>query len=251
MTPGVAPPGPDLPPGSHVLPGGVAVSRLRVYDWPAADGACGGTPHLHTVAAEGYLVTAGSGRVETLSREGLASTPLEPGVLAWFGPGTVHRLVDGGGLEITTLMGDAGLPEAGDAVLTLPDEDLEPDRYGALVRLPTGVAEEEVAAAARRRRDLALRGWAVLRAEVAAGRPQALERLHERAAAIVRPHLPAWRETWRAGALARALASGEHLDALERGDVAHLGREPLQHRRPAPGPERFGMCGRLTTWPAT
>ncbi|MGW3355625.1 hypothetical protein ACWDFL_09405 [Streptomyces bungoensis] len=43
------------PGGFTGLPGGVAVSRLCVYDWPAADGVRGGTPH-------GRLDVYGQGR---------------------------------------------------------------------------------------------------------------------------------------------------------------------------------------------
>jgi hypothetical protein len=39
-------------------------------------------------------------------------------VIAWFTPGTVHRMVNGSGLRATVLMQNSGLPEAGDAVFT-------------------------------------------------------------------------------------------------------------------------------------
>lgn len=42
-----------------LFPGGVAASRLRVYDWPDADGVPGGSPHLHT--ASGALPSRGVG----------------------------------------------------------------------------------------------------------------------------------------------------------------------------------------------
>ncbi|MZD09815.1 cupin domain-containing protein, partial [Streptomyces sp. SID5785] len=102
------------------FPAAVGVSRLRVYDWPTVDGLPGGgTPHLHLTCSEGYVVTAGHGAVQTLTTSGYRETPLEPGSVAWFTPGTIHRLVNAGGLEITVVMQNSGLPEAGDAVLTL------------------------------------------------------------------------------------------------------------------------------------
>lgn len=107
-------------PGFTGLPGAVAVSHLRVYDWPAADGVSGGTPHLHLTCSEAYVVTGGRGAVQTLTASGYEVTPLTPGTVAWFTPGTIHRLVDEGDLRITVLMQNGGLPEAGDAVLTLP-----------------------------------------------------------------------------------------------------------------------------------
>ena len=50
--------------------------------------------------------------------------PLEPGAFVWFTPGTIHRLVNGGDLEILVLMQNAGLPEAGDMVITFPPDVL-------------------------------------------------------------------------------------------------------------------------------
>ena len=97
------------------LPGSIAVSRLRVYDWPTADGLADGSPHLHTASTEGYVVLAGAGERESLSSRGLETTPLHPGAVVWFTPGTVHRLINtSGDLEILTLMSNAGLPEAGE-----------------------------------------------------------------------------------------------------------------------------------------
>lgn len=100
-------------PGFTGLPGAVAVSHLSVYDWPAADGVCGGTPHLHLTCSEAYVVTGGRGAVQTLTTSGYEVTPLAPGTVAWFTPGTIHRLVNEDDLRITVLMQNNGLPEAG------------------------------------------------------------------------------------------------------------------------------------------
>lgn len=101
------------------LPGGVGLSHISAYEWEAADGVCGGSPHLHLACTEAYVVTAGRGAVQTLTVEdGYTETPLEPGAVVWFTPGTVHRMVQGGGLKVTVLMQNSGLPEAGDAVFT-------------------------------------------------------------------------------------------------------------------------------------
>ena len=62
-----------------LFPGGVAVSDLAVYDWEAADGRCGGSPHLHTASSEGYVVVGGLGSVHTLSADGVAEHPLSHG----------------------------------------------------------------------------------------------------------------------------------------------------------------------------
>ena len=74
----------------------------------------------------------GRGAVQTLSGEGYDEQALAPGVMLWFTPGTVHRLVNDGELDILVVMQNAGLPEAGDAVLTFPPEILgDPDAHTA------------------------------------------------------------------------------------------------------------------------
>ena len=227
------------------LPGGVAVSHLRVYDWPAADGLRGGTPHVHLTCSEAYVVTGGRGAVQTLTTAGYEVTPLLPGTVARFTPGTVHRLVDEGELRITVLMQNSGLPEAGDAVLTLPPEYLtDPETYAAATTIPADAPEAERERIARARRDLALEGYRVLRE---ADGPEALAAFHRAAAALVRPRLAEWRERWRAGAAAAAAATEEQLDRLEKGDLSHLAAAVVRSEQPSER-GRFGMCGRLDVY---
>ncbi|MFF4691222.1 cupin [Streptomyces sp. NPDC001307] len=234
--------------GQHTftgLPGGVAVSRLCVYDWPAPDGVRGGTPHVHLACSEAYVVTGGRGAVQTLTASGYAVTPLVPGTVAWFTPGTIHRLVNEGDLRITVLMQNSGLPEAGDAVLTLPPEYLaDPETYAAATTIPAGAPEPERERIARARRDLALEGYRSLRE---ASGPQALAAFHRAAAALVGPRVAEWRERWRRGALAAAEATGRHLERLAEGDAAHLVEAVVRAERPFEG-GRFGMCGRLDVY---
>jgi mannose-6-phosphate isomerase-like protein (cupin superfamily) len=230
------------------LPGAVAVSHLCVYDWPAPDGVSGGTPHLHLTCSEAYVVTGGRGAVQTLTTSGYEVTPLEPGTVAWFTPGTIHRLVNEGDLRITVLMQNNGLPEAGDAVLTLPPEYLtDPETYAAATVIPADAPEAEQERVARSRRDLALEGYRALRA---ADGPEPLAAFHRAAAALVRPRLAAWRERWRRGAEAAAAATGEQLDRLERGDVSHLADALVRAEQPS-AHGRFGMCGRLDVYKGT
>ena len=228
------------------FPGATAVSHLTVYDSTGPDGLAGGSPHLHTASTEGYVVVAGSGSLQTLSSEGFAETPLAPGVLLWFTPGTVHRLVNTGGLEIVVVMQNAGLPEAGDAVMTFPEHVLaDPAAYAAAAALPSGEGQAEAAAA---RRDLAMEGFAVLRDAVLSSGPQALAPLHAAAAALVASRTSTWRALWEAGPAAQAARTGEHLADLAQARAPHLGQARVRTVEPDPGPLRFGMCGRLRTW---
>lgn len=237
----------DAVAGFAGLPGAVAVSHLTVYDWEAADGLRGGTPHLHLTCSEGYVVTAGRGAVQTLTADGFASTALEPGAVVWFTPGTIHRLVNEDGLRIVVLMQNNGLPEAGDAVLTLSPEHLtDPETYGRLVRVPEGT-EAEQAAFTRRRRDLAIEGFAALRAAWDAGDEKPLLDFHHAAGALVRPRLDDWRARWETGAAEAARQTGVQLDRLTAGDTSHLAAARVHARLPeAHG--KFGMCGRLDTY---
>lgn len=232
------------------FPGAVGVSHLRVYDTTAPDGLVGGSPHLHTACTEAYAVVAGSGTVQTLSGAGWAEVPLEPGAFVWFTPGTVHRLVNHGDLEILVVMGNAGLPEAGDLVLTFPDEVLaDAGSYAAAAALPqeastTNAGDE----AARRRRDLAVQGFVELRAAVEGAGPAGLRPFHERAAALVAPRVEAWRRVWQEGPVAAVERTGEHLAALAHGSAAHLAESGV-HRLPPPDEERrYGCCGTLGTF---
>ena len=227
------------------LPGGVAISHLSVYDWPAADGACGGTPHMHLACSEAYVVTGGRGAVQTLTASGYEVTPLQAGTVAWFTPGTIHRLVNEGDLRITVLMQNSGLPEAGDAVLTLPPEYLtDPETYARACAIPADAPEEEQERCARARRDLALEGYRALRA---AEGPQPLAAFHRAAAALVRPRIAEWRERWRQGAEASAAATGAQLDWLERAEAPHLTDAAVRAEQPV-AHGKFGMCGRLDVY---
>ncbi|MEU5566460.1 cupin domain-containing protein [Micromonospora musae] len=236
---------------SAPLPGGVGVSRLCVYDTVAPDGEIGGTPHLHLCCAEAYVVVAGAGLVQTLTLDGYRETPLRPGAVVWFGPGTIHRLVNHGNLQIVVLMQNSGLPEAGDAVLTLPPEHLtDPAGYAAATALPGGGAPGTDLTAAHARRDLAVRGFHRLRAAASSGDLAPLREFHSAAVRLVRPFVDAWRERWLRGALDTATETGRQLDALARGEAPHLA-DAAVHEFAGPHERgRHGMCGLLDTYPA-
>lgn len=247
------------PPGSPPFPGGVSLSHLRVYDWPTPDGAGrsgGGTPHLHTASSEGYVVLAGAGSVQTLGPQGFAETALVPGAVVWFTPGVVHRLVNDGGLEILVIMSDAGLPEAGDAVLTFPADVLsDVGRYREAATLPTperrpGAQDDDVvvAAAARARRDLALEGFATLRSRMEHEGTSGLDDLYAAAGRLVADRVPRWQEIWAAGVLDQTAATAQVLADLAQGNAPHLARAAVGSTSARSSLRRYGMCGRLEAW---
>lgn len=233
---------------SPLFPGGVAVSSLRVYDWEAEDGLRGGSPHLHTASSEGYVVTAGSGEVHTVSAAGRGIRRLEPGEVVWFSPGTVHRLVNHGGLELIVVMQNAGLPEAGDAVLTFPADVLDdPEAYARAATLPDGT-EDERAGAARARRDLALRGYLELLHDLEARGLPTLAELHARAARLVQPRVARWQKLWESTVAAEAARTRDQLERLADGKPGLLTDAAVERGERRDAPRAFGMCGRLQTW---
>ncbi|MEU6997304.1 cupin domain-containing protein [Nonomuraea sp. NPDC046570] len=213
------------------FPGAVGLSHLRPYD-------CGGSPHLHTASTEGYVVVGGEGTLETLSAQGYGEHPLTPGTVLWFTPGTVHRVR--GELEILVVMENAGLPEAGDAVMTFPTRVLASAEEYAKAAAPP--ADE---AAAARRRDLAVEGYESWRDRVTAEGPGALAELHELAVALVAPRLGRWRELWRDRALAQAELTGTRLDHLGKASTALLAEAAVSSASPT---DRLGMCGHLRAY---
>ncbi|MFD8498986.1 cupin [Amycolatopsis sp. NPDC059657] len=220
------------------LPGAIGLSHLRAYPWEAADGVCGGSPHVHLACTEAYVVTGGHGAVQTLGADGYRETELEAGVIAWFSPGTVHRMVQRDDLRITVLMQNSGLPEAGDAVFTFPPEVLaDADEYAKAAAPPHD--EDQ----ARKRRDLAISGYLPIRDALRDGDSEPFTAFQTAAVALVQPKVEQWFPRWRAGALAAAELTGEHLKALVNGDASHLAHAGVQVAEPAKR-DGFGMCGR-------
>jgi mannose-6-phosphate isomerase-like protein (cupin superfamily) len=271
------------PSAAAAFPGATAITVLDVYDWVAPDGLPGGSAHVHLASTEGYVVASGAGRLQTLGERGYAETPLRPGDCLWFTPGTIHRLVNEGDLRLFVVMQNAGLPEHGDVVLTFPSGILaDPAAYARAATLPSlesvaggpaggrqddargggaggsatgdvagGSADGDiVAAAARRRAGLAVEGYLALRERVLESGPGALDDFYAAALRLAGQRADDWRGRWRAGALATAELTGDHLDEIGAGVAGHLDAAGLW-RIERPAEERsYGMCGRLTTYPA-
>jgi mannose-6-phosphate isomerase-like protein (cupin superfamily) len=256
------------------FPGATGVTVLDVYDWVAPDGLPGGSAHVHLASTEGYVVIGGAGRLQTLGQRGYAETPLRPGDCLWFTPGTIHRLVNDGQLRLLVVMQNAGLPEHGDAVLTFPPEILaDPAAYARAASLTSPDASESgnrgddgdgrnasgpdpdgdptLAAAARRRASLAVEGYLALRERVAAEGAAALDDFYAAALLLTGERSGDWLGRWRAGALATAELTGTHLAEIGARVPGHLELASLWRiERPAAA-RGYGMCGRLTTYPAS
>ncbi|MDQ3627512.1 MAG: cupin domain-containing protein [Actinomycetota bacterium] len=236
---------------SRLFPAGTSVSLLAVYDWSGPDGLRGGSAHVHLACTEGYVVVGGRGRLQTLSPDGYAETPLTPLTVAWFSPGVIHRLVNDADLQIVVVMQNSGLPEAGDCVLTFPSDYLDdPEVYSRVASLAD---PERVYAgggeAAEDRKNLAVEGFLALRERFETEGRSALEEFYAAVTALTRTKVVGWRDTWEAGPLAAARRTGEHLEALAKGEHRHLHQGRLTVLEP-PSTRRYGMCGNLATYEA-
>lgn len=234
------------------FPGATGLSEISVYDWPGADGTAGGSPHLHTASTEAYVVLEGTGRLETLDSRGFTSSPLEPGTVLWFTPGTVHRAInDSGDLKILVVMQNAGLPEHGDAVMTFPPEHLrDADTYRRAAALEHKDADAGLAAgeeAARRRRDLALEGYLALKEAVLFSGPSALAGFHAAAAHLVSGRTAVWAGLLAEGAARQAELTRQQLASLDTAESIYLAnaRTTMGKRE---NRRIYGMCGRIRTW---
>ncbi len=235
------------------FPGAVGVSHLRVYDSRAPDGLRGGTPHVHSVCTEAYYVIAGRGTVQTIDGDGYRETPLTPGAFVWFTPGTIHRLVnEDGALEILVVMANAGLPEAGDMIITFePDVLDDPEAYARAHTLPEG--EQTTCGsgeAARVRRDAGVRGFGALRDACLRGDDTLLARFHAQAARLLAPRADAWRAIYEHGPLAAVEQTALQIESVARGDGTHLGDASLHQLAPPTGERRMGCCGTLGVYVA-
>jgi len=221
--------------------GGIGLTHLTVYEQrPAPDGVMSGCAHVHAVTDEAYYVLSGTGAVELHDAElGFRSVPLARGSYVQFPPGTLHRTVSTGGLEILAIMGNAGLAERGDARIYFgPAVDADPAEYQRLSGLPGRGLE-----GALERRDASVRAYLVLldlwRRDRDAYRAE-LERfvsLHARSVAARRDEFEALIRAgparWSELALARLAAPG----------TAALPESSLS--READTDARLGMCGTL------
>lgn len=231
------------------FPGAVGITHLRVYGDSESNRRGGGSPHVHIASSEAYIPTSGAGKVEMLTGNGREVHDLVPGSVVWFEPGVIHRLIpESDVLEILCIMQNAGLPESGDAVMTLPPAYLrDAEAYALGVQLPKA-QPEVMLEAAYDRRDLALEGYRLLMEEFDVRGPQAIDEFLGKAIAIVRPSLEQWRSLWRERPLEEVTLTQSRLDHVSHGSTAELLRARVGAMQPAEDHPHFGMCGRLETF---
>lgn len=202
---------------------------------------------MHFACSEAYLVIKGRGAVQTLSSSGFREIPLRAGSMVWFTPGLIHRLVNTDAqLEIFAVMENAGLPENGDSVLTFPLEYLQDEvSYLQSASLgDIGLVPADQQDAARKRRDLAVRGFQMLRAELEHG---SLQNFYDQATRLMRSKEPAWRGIWEAGPKKTIQRTKNFLDKLNLGSSDYLNEGTVFEVPVDPEAEsrKLGMCGTL------
>lgn len=228
-----------------ILPGGVGLTHIKVYDTPCPSGEISGGAHVHLVCSEIYYVLKGTGSIETLSAGGVESSELVPNKAVFFQPGTFHRIVNPNrDLEILAIMQNGALPERGDFVLPFPHEVLtNPTAYQQAVRAPT-------LADAIKRRDLALKGYFELKA--AFGRSldegrEALRKFYRAARNLIVPKVDGFEWVLKVGAQTEAKQSLDACDFLRAGRIDYL--ENSRHGSIMPSePTRTGISGELHSY---
>lgn len=235
--------------GTFDFPAAVGLTHLRVYDTAAPDGVTGGSPHVHLASAEAYIPIGGEGAVQTLSANGEETFDLRPGAVVWFEPGVIHRLVNlDGRLELIVIMQNAGLPEAGDAVFTFPDDIMADELAYLSAASLAGASEEERISSALARRDRAVEGFDVLRSAYRSGDERPLHAFLARAGALKRSSLPHWSSLVEAGPIRATRETTRRLQELEQGSISGLTRARVRGTTFNTRSTGIGMCGLLRAY---
>ena len=227
------------------MPGATLMTRLKVYDTETPDGQIGGTPHVHLVCTEMYVVLSGSGAVEIIDKDGFSRIELKQHDSLLFSPGTLHRLINPNrDLEILVIMQNSGLPERGDNVVTFCEEYMQTDEaYVAAMQINS--LEE-----AYQRRNRGVEGFLHLKASfeesLSVGQSE-LNTFYDYANARTASHQAQWREIVQQGALASAENSLAQLDSLQTNDTSYLfSSEQALIRNDAES--KPGFCGHLNRY---
>ncbi len=226
----------------HSLLGGVAMTRLRVYDQrPGPDGVDAGCAHIHGLSDEAYYCLAGRGAVELHDlQHGFRRHLMEPGSYLQFPPGTLHRSVSYDRCEFLVIMGNGGLPEHGDARIYFgTDIDGDPAAYSKLRELAAEGLE-----GALRRRDASVSAYLELLRQWEQDRSAYFDEL-ERFYSLHRQQLASRRSDYlallQAGAGKALETSLERIHQLPGGAPS----QPIRHANTRGLKVVFGMCGVL------
>jgi mannose-6-phosphate isomerase-like protein (cupin superfamily) len=226
-----------------ILPAGVGLTHMKVYDDVGPDGIIGGAPHLHAVSSEIYFVISGTGSIELLDIDGLSTVELVPNKVVFFRPGVVHRVINPNrNLHLLSITQNGGLPERGDFVLTFPRELLSnPAAYNKAVRV-TDYKE------AIRRRDLAVEGFTPLREAFKKDPEKAredLRQLYRYARNLLLPKVDSFEWVLKSGANTEVKTGLDECDFLRVGRTDYLERARHAAIYPMDEPVKHGMCGEL------
>lgn len=236
---------------SHLqMPGATLMTRLKVYDTPTPDEQIGGTPHVHLVCTEMYIVLNGSGAVEMLDKDGFSRVELQQNDALLFSPGTIHRLINPNcDLELLVIMQNSGLPERGDNVVTFTDNYLMTDEaYTEAMQVQT--IED-----AYQRRNRGVDGFLGIKAafedNLSVGQA-ALEKFYAYANARTASQQQQWHKIIHKGALSTAKESLAQIEQLQAQNTRYLSNNAHTVIR-ADDFSNLGFCGHLNRYfdPAT
>jgi mannose-6-phosphate isomerase-like protein (cupin superfamily) len=229
-----------------ILPAGIGLTHIKVYDTPGPDGVISGGAHIHLVCSEIYYALQGTGQIELLSMDGPETIDLIPGKAVFFRPGTFHRVLNPNkNLEVLAIMQNGGLPERGDFVMSFPPEILNnPTTYAQSLRAAT-------LPDALRRRDLSLKGYLDLKA--AFGRAmdegrEALRAFYRSAQRLIAPKVDGFEWVLKVGAQAEVKTSLDACDFVKAGRIDYLENSAHAAIYPLDMPAHNGMCGQLHSY---
>ncbi len=226
-----------------LLPGGIGLSRIKVYEQPGPDGVIGGGAHFHSVSAESYFVVSGTGKLELLSFQGFEVLDLEPNKVVYFQPGVIHRVCNPNkNLVILSIMQNGGVAERTDYFLTFPMDTIADARTYQRAMLSRNLTE------ALARRDLSIRGYRILRDamenEPATGR-ELLQSLYQRAQELMKAKFSGLEWFINNCVFPEAKASYDAIEFLRDGNTAYLENAAWDQAIPESIEEFDGITGRV------
>ena len=226
-----------------LLPGGIGLSRIKVYEQPGPDGVIGGGAHFHSVSAESYYVVSGYGELELLSYSGFEVLKLEPNMVIYFQPGVIHRVCNPNkNLVILSIMQNGGVAERTDFFLTFPMDIIADARSYQQAMRSKNLTE------ALARRDLSIKGYRVLREamenEPAGGR-ELLEQLYRRAQELMKEKFGGLEWFINNCVLPETKASHDAIEFLRDGNTTYLQKALWDQAIPETLEEFDGITGRI------